>query len=274
MLLRRLVCCTFLSCVAMLFCAIAAPAKFSVSIAPAEVTLKPGEHYSGFITVNNSGLEAVRIRAYLGDWQTTKDGVDYLKPGKLARGAASWMKVSPAQLSVAAGGSERIYYEITMPGDAALAGSYWAMIFVEEASGQARITAAEQDKPEMKINTVVRYAVQVFITVPGTEVRKASFTGTGLEPVEDGFDLTATFANQGNIHLRPNTWLEVRNAKGETVYSQEHLKITVLPGYSRDYVFKLRKLSLPPGKYIALVIADYGAASLVAAQAQLEVTAK
>jgi hypothetical protein len=184
------------------------------------------------------------------------------------------MKLSPAQLSVPAGGAERVYYEITLPNDTSLAGSYWAMVFIEEAASNGKISAGEQEKPKMKINAIVRYAVQVFVTIPGTEIRKGAFTGTKLAKVKGGFDLSASFANQGNVHLRPNAWLEIRNAKGETVYSQEHIKITVLPGYSRDYIFELRKLSLPPGKYNALVIADYGAPSLVAAQAQLEVAAK
>ena len=58
------------------------------------------------------------------------------------------------------------------------------------------------------------------------------------------------------------------------MYSTEHMRLTVLPDCVREYKFELRNLTLPPGKYYALVIADYGAPTLVAAQAELEVAAE
>jgi len=247
-------------------------AGFSVNVAPTDLQLAPGETYSGYVTATNSGEEEVRLRAYLGDWRTVPGGTEYFAPGKFPRGAASWMKLSPSQLTVPPGGSERIYYEIAVPEDDELEGSYWAMIFVEDASAQPQAPPERDDRPQMSVRTVLRYGVQVFVTIPGTEIREAVFTGTNLSSAENGFDLSAAIENRGNIHLRPTAWLEVRNAAGETVYSAEHMRLTVLPGCAREYRFELRKLTLPPGKYFALVIADYGAPTLVAAQAELEVT--
>lgn len=248
----------------------AAGADFSVNVAPADLQLNPGETYSGYVTATNSGEDEVRLRAYLGDWRTTPDGMEYFAPGEFARGAAAWMQLSPTQLAIPPGGSERIYYEIAVPEDTALAGSYWAMIFVEDAIAPP-VPPDGSEQPQMAIRTLLRYGVQVYVTIPGTEIRDAVFTGTGLVQVEGGFDLSATIENRGNIHLRPTTWLELRNTEGETVYSAEHMRLTVLPGCTREYLFELRNLTLHPGKYFALVIADYGAPTLVAAQAELEV---
>jgi hypothetical protein len=271
MRVSQLLRCALLAAAALAAWSLVAGANFSVNVAPADLELAPGETYTGYVTATNSGEEEVRLRAYLGDWRTTPDGMEYFAPGEFPRGAATWMKLSPSQLALPPGGSERIYYEIAVPEDATLAGSYWAMIFVEDASAQPLAPPEGEEQPQMAIRTLLRYGVQVFVTIPGTEIRGAVFTGTGLAPVEGGFDLSATIENRGNIHLRPTTWLELRSAAGDTVYSAEHMRLTVLPGCTREYKFELRHLTLPPGKYYALVIADYGAPTLVAAQAELEV---
>lgn len=123
----------------------------------------------------------------------------------------------------------------------------------------------------MAVKTVIRYAVKVYVTIPGTEVKQAAFTEAKLTATKNGFDVVALLENQGNIYLRPRVWIELYDQTGTVVHSQPHQLNTVLPESTRDYVFELRDLNLSPGRYTALVIADYDAPSLIAAQAEIQI---
>ena len=110
------------------------------------------------------------------------------------------------------------------------------------------------------------------MTIQGTEQKQAKFTTAKTVALETGgLGFIAALENQGNTYLRPEVWLEVRDISGITLYTESHRTITLLPEVERDYKFELRDLNIPPGRYIALIIADYGGQSLVAAQAEIEV---
>jgi hypothetical protein len=244
----------------------------SVEIGPIELKLKPGESYTGSISAFNDDVESISLKIYLGDWRQTEDGEQYLDVGKEANSLSSWMRVSPNILTIPPGGSEEIYYEIKVPDDPSLSGSYWGIFFIE---GEPNSTAAREpggSVPSLGLNIVLRHGVKVYVTIPGTEDAMAKFVAARTETLEGGgLDVVATFENQGNTYLRPDVWLELRDITGTTVYSEGHRTLSVLPGIKRDYRFELRDIGLEPGRYIALVIADYGALRLIAAQAELEV---
>jgi hypothetical protein len=123
------------------------------------------------------------------------------------------------------------------------------------------------------IRTAFRYAVQIFATIAGTEIRDATFDALDLGAAEGGFDVRATLENLGNVFMRPKVWLELRNTEGEVVFQQEHGEQTLLPESGRDYLFEVRNLSMAPGRYLVMVIADYGVPRLIAAQQTIDIAA-
>jgi hypothetical protein len=170
------------------------------------------------------------------------------------------------------GQSEKVYYEINMPDDPDLSGSYWGIFFVEGEARPAETRPIASNKPSLGLNIVVRHGVKVYTTIPGTEQIKAAFVSAKTEKHPDGrLDFIATFENQGNTYLRPDVWLELRDWQGATVYHQDYRTLSILPGIKRDYIFELREVNVPPGRYIGLIIADYGPVNLIAAQAEIEV---
>ena len=244
---------------------------FSVEIAPAELSLKAGERYVSFVKVTNDSEEPAHLKVYLGDWNDVAKGSQYFDPGELPRRLSRWMQVSPSRLTGPPGGSEKVYYEIAMPEDPNLAGSYWGMVFVEGMPRPSKVLPEESEGVSVSLKIITRYAVKVYVTVPETEIRQAAFTGAKVLPVKGGFDMTATLENEGNIYLKPHVWLELRDQTGMTVYSEDHLLVTLLAESKSDYTFELRDLNLTPGRYTALIIADYDAPHLVATQAEIEI---
>jgi hypothetical protein len=145
------------------------------------------------------------------------------------------------------------------------------VIFIEGIpEEESNLEGTSTDVPvAVGIRTIFRYAVQIYATVKDTEVRKAIFTSLDMKQVEGGIDTVAVMENQGNVFVRPKVWLELRNAAGETVYTQDHKVITLLPESSRAYTFHLTNIAVESGEYMVIVIADYGVPSLVAAQGRI-----
>jgi len=247
----------------------------SVEMGPFELALKPGEVYLGSVTVTNEKPEPVTIRLYLGDWAQTDDGEQYPETGTEPRSLSKWMQVYPTQMTLDPDESEEAYFQVIVPDDPGLSGSYWGIFFVEGEPQPDEDDNPKSEKATIGLNIVVRHGVKVYVTIPDTGEKKAEFVAAWTEqPPEGGLDFIATFENQGNTYLRPKVWLELRDLSGATAYSEEYRTLSILPGIRRDYKFELRELNIPPGRYIALIIADYGATNLIAAQAEIGVRAK
>jgi len=243
----------------------------SVEMGPFELMLKPGEEYMGRINVTNEQSEPVTIKIYIGDWTQTDEGEQYPDVGTQPRSLSKWMQVFPNQVTLPPGESEKIYFQVNIPDDAELSGSYWGIFFVEGEPTPDDDTP-HGERANIGLNVVVRHGVKVYVTIPDTEEKKAEFIAAWTEkPAGGGLDFMATFENQGNTYLRPKVWLELRDWTGATVYSEQYRTLSILPGIRRDYKFELRELNIPQGRYIGLIIADYGATNLIAAQAEIEV---
>ena len=244
----------------------------SVEIGPIELTLEPGETYSGSIPVTNDEDGTAHFRIYLGDWRQTETGDEYYEVGKIEDSLSHWMKVHPSSLTLSPGESAEVYFEISIPDDPDLTGSYWGIFFVEGEARKQEINAADEGMPNLGLRIILRHGIKVYVNIPGTEISKAEFTTAQTIPsTGGGLDFVASFENQGNTYLRPHVWLELRDQMGNTVLTSPHRIMTILPGIKRDYSFDLSGLEISPGRYTALIIADYDAPVLIAAQAEVEV---
>jgi hypothetical protein len=250
---------------------------FSVAFGSSEFLVSPGDEFTGSIPVTNTSDEPRALRIYLGDrvrvpGQTSDYDFDE-EGGKEPRSAMDWVVFSPERLTLEPGETRELTYEVSVPDDATLEGSYWAVIFIEGIpSEEPEIVPAGEGEIAIGLRTIFRYAIQIYATIEGTEVRDATFTALTMDPALGGFDATAVFENRGNTFLRPKVWLELRDVTGETVYTLEHEELTVLPESARDFVFELRDLPIQSGEYLVMIIADYGVPTLIAAQGRVNLT--
>lgn len=271
--LKKLSICLAVQLLFILVIAVSSSHAISVSIKPVELNLKPGENYTGSIRVYNEDDETAHVKIYLGDWRQVEENEQYLEVGDVPCSISQWMQLSPFHLSIKSKQWESIHYEIQVPDDKKLSGSYWGIIFVEEITKKpvASIPTGN-DKPSLGVNIVLRHGIKIYTTFPDTDKRKAEFVEAETVSLENGgLDFVATFQNQGNTYLRPFVWLELRDESGETILKMDHHRQTVLPGIKRKYKFSLHELDIEAGKYTALIIADYNAPLLIAAQAEIEV---
>jgi len=245
----------------------------SVSIQPVEITMKPGGTYNSSILIQNFDQETAYCKVYLGDWIQTEEGSQYLDAGTVEHSLSKWTRISHDKIAILSGESKRVYYEIKLPEDPELYGTYWGIVFIEEEARPAAVPLEEGNLPGLGINVVVRHGLKIYATISDTGKKKAEFVAAKTVKLENGgLEFNATFENQGNTHLRPKVWLELRDRSGKTVHKLQHQQQTVLPGIKREYKFALSELQIEPGIYTALIIADYDVPMLIAAQAEIEVT--
>jgi hypothetical protein len=250
--------------------------NFSVQFGAQEFDVSPGDRFGGTIPVSNNSGDAVTVRIFIGDWVRVPDEADYIAmegPGDEPRSLLSWMTFSPDSMTLEPWERREITFEVNVPDDSTLEGSYWALIFVEGmppiGESLPDITSEESQNAGIGIRTVFRYVIRVIATIQDTETLDATFTAFRFEPTEDGFMAIATFQNNGNAYVKPRVWLELRNPAGETVYTENHIDMTVLPESARDFEFELSSLPIESGDYLVLVIADYGAMDLIAARGRV-----
>ena len=236
--------------------------------------VSPGDTVTGSIPVTNTTDEPRIFRVYLGDWVRTGDSTGYElsdEGNPEPRSCREWVVYSPERATIEPGEERDIAYELHIPDDPSLSGSYWAMVYIEgipeEEPDLEQVT--EEGTVSIGVRTVFRYAIQIYTTIEGTEFREAAFATLNMEPTAESLNVTAVLENRGNVILQPDVWLELSNSAGETVYINEHDGHTVLPESARDFVFELRDLPIESGEYLVTVYADYGVPRLIAAQGRV-----
>jgi len=248
---------------------------FMSDISPQEYTVSPGATASGTISVTSTAQEPVELRVYTADavrGAEPAENYDYSEePGAEPRSLLPWITFSPDHLTLQPGETGQVSYEIKVPTDATLSGSYWATIFVSNANASATLPVQPSEAGVgMGINIQFRYATFLSVTIKGTDTRELKFTELKLEQNGPWFDVTAAIQNTGNSIARPATWLEVRDTAGVTVYRGESSPCNVLPESTRLQKYEVRQ-PLPAGEYLLMAIADYGAPKLIAAQGRMKV---
>ena len=251
---------------------------FSVSYGDVEFVVSPGDRITATLNVINQSEERIVLRIYSGDMLRVQGDITKYEfdeeGGNETRSFLDWMKFSPDQMVLEPGDSQDVLCEVNFPDDPTLEGSYWGVIFIQEAtSDEPGVEAPDSESMQVGITTIFRYAIKIYSTIGGTEIREGLFIDLPIEHVEGEFIIHGIFQNSGNIFMRPEVWLEIRNPEGEIIFQQDHIRQTVLPETIREYVFELSDLPFVPGTYLVMVIADYGGPALVAAQGRMEISA-
>jgi hypothetical protein len=230
-----------------------------------ENTAQPGEIYQGVIELKNNAKVSAAAKVYQTDYSFSADGRSnsFGEAGKMKRSNANWLQLSQGQFTVPPQSALKVNYQIRVPDDATLTGSYWSMLMVEQVPDPM----VKNSEASAQMTQKMRYAVQV-ITQIGT-------TGTGelafIEPKvlkNNGNPLfTVDIKNTGERLLRPTISLELYNQQGTSLSKLEGSKFLLYHNTSRRFNINLK--DVPSGKYTGLVVADAGGNDLFGAQMEI-----
>ncbi|MBN1781903.1 hypothetical protein JW948_12300 [bacterium] len=215
-------------------------------------TLVPGDSVAGTITVLNDAETPAIIRITQSDYIYQSDGSSYFEtPSSIARSNARWIEFSPKQLTVPPREKSDIYYQIQVPAQDSLYGSYWSVLLIEPIQ-----QPSPDEEDQFRVITIFRYAVQIISSIQGTGEIQLQFMNAGIEPLDGKRQLGIELGNIGDIVIRPEVWIEVYSETGDFLGKFTAQPAHLLPSCSRRLLIDIS--TLPSGIHKAIVIADCG----------------
>jgi P pilus assembly chaperone PapD len=245
----------------------AAWAQVSVEITPLRVELKTGPGAAPFtqtVQLVNHGKDPVRIHARVDDWYLSRDGTPQfqLTDGTMPYSAASWLRVNPVEVDLAAGTKGLVRFTMTTPAGATPGGYRAAIVFDllppgTEIGGRARNVVFQS-----RIVTLV-YAT-VGAPKPAVELVDVESRQRNGQP--PSWAIVATLKNTGRVHVRTKGQMLIYDKAGTMVRRIPVPDVPILPESEREVLIPLAeegKAALPDGEYRVELRIDVGLAEVL-----------
>jgi hypothetical protein len=226
----------------------------------------PGEMYRGTIAVRNQGTSVATVKLYQTDYAFSADGRNsFGAPGSSSRSNAGWLRLGQEQVVIAPGAVANVDYEVRIPEGVPLVGTYWSCVMIQEVEGAE---ATGERNAGVRLHQTIRHAVQVITEIGETGRSEVAFRNARLSTESGKRLLDVDLENTGERWLRADVWLELHDATGRTLGRFAAAKRRVFPGTSVRNRIELT--AAPPGKYLALLVADGGRNDLFGTQIELD----
>jgi hypothetical protein len=209
-----------------------------------------GEVYKGTIKIHNSDKTNQEVKIYQTELlYNYNDFTFYDDPGTNLRSNANWVKYSPKTVIVKGEESIYIQYEVCIPKDDTIKGTYWSVLMIEGVNSIDTNQAGQ-----MNINTITRYAVQLITEINGNSIGKLEFLSPTLINDNGKLFLAVDITNTGEHYILPEVSIEFFDETGRSIKKVIAAKKGLFPTTSNRYRFSLE--GLVSGKtYAATIVA-------------------
>lgn len=221
-----------------------------------------GESVNTTFEISNRQPIDVNFSIYLTDYRQDLTETFYDAPNTTPRSNASWITIGTSEFTVPANSNRTIPFELSVPNNPELVGSYWSLVMVEPQ-------AVNQVTSE-GLTIVNRYAVSVITTLPGGD-SDFSFQN----PVFDFNSsqvpqFTIDIINTGTKIADTQVYLDIFSQSGDELGRIDAGEVRFRPENPRQLNFDFSNLEgLDEGIYTALLIVDAGADNLFGARYSL-----
>jgi hypothetical protein len=274
--------------------ALPAQAQMGLALVPMrnEVKIAPGQQVSGALKLSSESGTKIRIRAEVDDIYIDETDTPQFErdiPHEAAYSCKNWLSLNPMEIELEKGGFLLVRYTIRVPADAAEGSYNCAAGFT--TLRPASETAAEGMGMHMQVRIVSAFYIQVGnpqiagslkeIKLEAIPPSAAPAEGAPAKDIKDAKDATANkgrwqavvvLENSGKMYFRPAGKLEVLNAEGKTVETEDFPSMPILRERSQRVIFPL-KTYLEPGHYSLKVNVDVGTSEIQQGTADVVVEA-
>lgn len=232
-----------------------------IEVSPASFTLtaKPGAQLTREIKLTNPLSKEVTLFPRALDFYTDNDAgvpIFYYPEDEITSKyfLAKWISFVDKSITIEAKGTRTVEYSIIVPEDGEPGGHYAAVLFSTKEP-----SASETDT---QVGVVGLIGSLVFLTVEGKVTQQLTISKfdapqlTTASPV----NLELLVKNTGNVHLKPQGIIEIRNWRKAVVSSLEVNKggSLALPDSERKFTFKWENNWKNVGYYTASAELKYG----------------
>jgi hypothetical protein len=216
-----------------------------------ENTAQTGESYRGSIQLQNTANAQKSVQIYLRDYWFAHTGESkHDPPGTMERSNAAWITFTPELITLEAGEIATVDFEVKIPDQQELKGTYWSVIMVEGIvpPDTSNFTSG------VTIRTAIRYAVQIVTNIGNSGTSDLQFAGLELSKQNDTNVLQVILENTGERVLRPEVSIELFDESGNSVGTIKEGRKKTFPGTSIKTALVLE--GIKPGSYTAILVAD------------------
>ncbi|MGO9435026.1 MAG: hypothetical protein ACLP00_12155 [Terracidiphilus sp.] len=254
----------------------AAQAQMGLGLVPMrnELSVAPGQQVSGALKLSSESGAKIRIRAEVDDFYIDESDTPQFErniPHESTYSCKNWLTLNPMEIELETGGSLLVRYTIRVPADAA-EGSYNC------AAGFTTLRPAGESADEgmgmhMAVRIVSAFYIQVGkppvignlkeIKLEAIPAPAVPAEGASAKNVTDGkeargsWQAVVVLENAGQMYFRPAGKLEVLDADGKNVETDDFPSMPILRNRSQRVIFPL-KTNLEPGHYTLRVNVDCG----------------
>ena len=206
--------------------------NFDVTVSPVffDLSAKPGTAVSGKVRLRNNTTSPLPIKVEVKKLGGDENGE--LTIQNTADDTNSWFEVKTPTFSAPPAEWTTVPFIITVPSTAAY-GYYWALSFTQDANDDKTVTGA-------KINASIVVPVLLNVSKEGAKTEgKISEFKTDMNWYEYlPVDFATTFANTGNVHVRPRGNIFIKDSLGRSVATLDinPNQGAVLPGTKKEFV--------------------------------------
>ena len=214
----------------------------------------PGQTVSGQIRIQNSEDKDQEVRIYQTDYMYNfQDQTFYDEPGTAngnKRSNAAWVDYSPKTVVLKAKESTNVDFQIKVPANDSIKGTYWSIIMVEGVS-----PIDPNQTGQLNIRTVTRYAVQLVNEVTKRGEGKLTFMPPTLVKGDDkSLFLAVDMLNEGDRFISPELSMELFDEEGNLAKKLTLERKGLYPKTSARFRFNLE--GIPSKKtYTAMIVA-------------------
>lgn len=212
-----------------------------------------GSKVQGTIRVRNEGKKESRILVYRQDLlPECGKSPEYPEPDSHLRSIGNGLRTNVDEKALLADEEYDVKYLIDLQKDKFQPGTYWEVIMVEVAD-----PVKEEVSSGIRVNSKVRYAIQVIVDVGEFEPPKLSFENVIFEKVSSSLAfLRVQMKNNSVFGTRTKVVLEVYALQGNKLKTTEPSNRILYPGFCTTFEIPLN--DLVRGKYDCVIIADTG----------------
>ena len=249
-----------LSWVVVLALASSSRARGQLVVDPLEVVLSTA-HPVAVITVRNESTSTDQATLTFGDWDRAETGENrFAEVGTRKGSCGALVKAFPLALRVEAHDQQTVRVALVGP---APTSECWSVVFVEQSAPQA-------PSGRFGLSYSFRTGIKVY-AVPATSIRDGEIDSVIVRPdsvVRGRQNLIVGFRNVGTSHEVAHGSVEIRRPDNSVAAKLDIPEFPTLPGAHRSVFVAIPVL--PPGRYIALAVLDFGGLEVAAGELEFE----
>lgn len=220
------------------------------------INTRQGVTVQSEVRVINDGTATGTVNLSPADGTTAQTtGIIYSAANPAQHEVGSWLMLGKQQLTLAAGQSQVVPFQIIIPKHEQ-PGQHIGGI-IAASTGQQLATSGASSS-QLHINVEHQMIVAVLLNIAGTQVEQLATTSLQVSNTNGYQSLLLGLHNTGNTMLKPVGNLRVTDAQGQVVQKLNVTMQTILPQASIAYPVYVQKQPLQPGTYKATLMLTYG----------------